>query len=137
MSVVPEEICAGGIVLQNGRFLALRRCNGAWLLPKGHVDPGETLEQTAVREVNEETGLTVNLGPKLGETTYTHSEDGQIHRKHVHWFLMDAIAGEARPEEGLFSEVRWFDQSEIRRLTFEHDRVLVRKAFALKKGGRR
>jgi 8-oxo-dGTP pyrophosphatase MutT (NUDIX family) len=135
MSEVPEEICAGGVVLQSGRFLALRRRNGVWLLPKGHVDPGETLEQTAVREVNEETGLTVKLGPKLGETRYSHSEDGQMHRKHVHWYLMDAVAGEARPEEGLFTEVRWFEQSEIRRLTFEHDRALVRKAFILKTRG--
>lgn len=129
-----EELCAGGIVLKADKFLALRRHNNVWLLPKGHVDPGETLEETAVREVNEETGLTVELGAKLGETSYSHSEDGKIHHKRVHWYAMEAVAGEARPEEGLFTEVRWFAKDEIGYLTFEHDRALVRKAFLLKRG---
>lgn len=128
------EICAGGVVLKGNQFLAMRRRNNVWLMPKGHVDPGETLEETAVREVNEETGLTVELGPRLGETSYSHTEDGRIHHKRVVWYKMEAIGGEARPEEGLFMEVRWFGEDEIGFLTFEHDRALVRKAFALKRG---
>ena len=65
---MPEEvICAGGVVLRGEKFLAMKRFNGVWLLPKGHVDPGETLEETAVREVAEETGLKAQLGPKLGK----------------------------------------------------------------------
>ena len=81
-----EEICAGGFVLRDGKVLALRRWNGAWLPPKGHVDFGESLEEAARREVYEEAGLVAAVGPKLGESAYTHSEDGRLHRKRVHWF---------------------------------------------------
>ena len=126
-----EEICAGGIILRQGKFLALQRHNGVWLLPKGHVDPGETLEETALREVKEETGLTARLGPKLGQTEYSHMEDGKVHYKKVHWYLMESDSEEIKREEDIFTDIRWFDQLEIDRLTFIHDRELVKKAFAL------
>ncbi|HHZ20069.1 MAG TPA: NUDIX hydrolase [Firmicutes bacterium] len=130
---MPEEvICAGGVVLRGEKFLAMKRFNGVWLLPKGHVDPGETLEETAVREVAEETGLKAQLGPKLGETAYSFRENGILQHKRVHWFLMESDQGEPRPEEGMFSEVRWLGLDEIDFLTFEHDRELVKKAFRLR-----
>jgi 8-oxo-dGTP pyrophosphatase MutT (NUDIX family) len=128
-----EEICAGGIVLRQGKFLALQRHNGVWLLPKGHVDPGETLEETALREVREETGLVAKLGPKLGQTAYSHMEDGKVHNKRVHWYLMRSDSGEIKREEDIFTDIRWFDRMEIDRLTFNHDRELVNKAFAIQK----
>lgn len=127
-----EELCAGGVVLRGNRFLMLRRKNGVWLLPKGHVDPGEALEETAIREVEEETGLKATLGEKLGETSYSFMhEDGQ-HQKRVHWFVMESLEGDPIPEEGMFLEVRWMGMDEIDGLTFEHDRQLVRKAFQIK-----
>lgn len=129
-----EVVCAGGVVIRQGKFLALKRMNGVWLLPKGHVDPGETLEETAVREVAEETGLTARLGPKLGETSYSFRENGVLLHKRVHWFLMNSVEGEPRPEEGMFTEVRWLGQEETDVLTFLHDRELVKKAFSLKAG---
>lgn len=131
---MPEEICAGGIVLRGRCFLALRRYNGVWLLPKGHVDPGETLEETAVREVWEETGLRVVLGDKLGETAYGFTDSNGEHYKKVHWYLMESLEGEPRPEPGMFLEVRWLGEDCINTLTFEHDRQLVRKAFEIKHG---
>lgn len=129
-----EEICAGGVVLRGDRFLALKRYNGVWLLPKGHVDPGETLEETASREVEEETGLKAILEEKLGETSYTFVEDGVEHHKRVHWYLMESLDGEPNPERGMFLEVRWMRLDEVAELTFEHDRQLVRKAFQIKHG---
>lgn len=129
-----EEICAGGVVIRGEKFIALRRHNGVWLLPKGHVDPGETLEETSLREVEEETGLKATLGEKLGETSYSHTEGGRLHQKRVHWYLMESQDGEPRPEEGMFTEVRWMTAQEISELTFEHDRQLVRKAFSIIKG---
>ena len=41
------EICAGGVVIKDGKVVAIKRKNGVWLMPKGHVDPGETLEEAA------------------------------------------------------------------------------------------
>jgi len=128
-----EEICAGGFVVRAGAVLALRRWNGVWLPPKGHVDPGETLAQAACREVWEETGLRAEVREKLGETAYSHREDGTLRHKRVHWFLMTAGSGEARPEEGVFTEARWVGPDGIDLFTFAHDRKLARKALTLAK----
>ena len=124
------ELCAGGFVIRDGRVLALRRWNGVWLPPKGHIDPGETMIEAAVREIREETGLAVESGGILGETAYTHAEDGQPHQKRVHWFLMFAGPGEVNPEAGMFTGFRWLGPDELDIFTFAHDRELARRALA-------
>lgn len=124
-----EEICAGGFVVHDGKVLALRRWNGVWLPPKGHVDPGETLEEAAQREVWEEAGLAAIVGEKIGETAYEHSEDGRTHQKRVHWYLMLADTERVKPEEGMFDAWRWLGRDEIGTFTFEQDRALARKAL--------
>ena len=126
-----EEICAGGIVIREGKVLALRRWNGVWLPPKGHVDPGETLAEAARREVREETGLEAEAGPPLGVNAYTHREDGRPHRKRVHWFLMAAGDGGVRPEEGMFTAYRWLGPDELDLLSFDSDRETARRALAV------
>ena len=128
--VLPEEeICAGGFVIWGGKVLALRRWNGVWLPPKGHVDPGESLEEAAAREVFEEAGLTAIIGPKLGETAYTHSEDDRLHRKRVHWFLMQARTSRVKLEAVTFDAHLWLDLDEIGTFTFAHDREFAAKAL--------
>ncbi len=64
-----------------------------WALPKGHVDPGETPEQTAVREVWEETGLRATLVAPLGEIRYVYQFRGQRIFKRVHFFLFRYQSG--------------------------------------------
>ncbi len=130
-TVVEEEICAGGFVVRGGKVLALRRWNGVWLPPKGHLEPGETLENAVRREVCEETGLAAAVGPRLGEHAYAHSEDGRLHRKRVHWFLAHAETGEVRLEEGMFDAYLWLGPDELETFTFESDRELARKALCL------
>lgn len=128
--VMPEEeLCAGGFVVRDGRVLALRRWNGVWLPPKGHIDPGETPIEAALREVREETGLAATTGGMLGETAYTHAEDGIQHRKRVRWFLMFAGPGEVEPEAGMFTAFRWLGPDELGTFTFTHDRELARRAL--------
>mgnify|MGYP001452875798 CR=1 FL=1 len=131
------EICAGGVVIKDQKIVAIKRKNGVWLMPKGHVDPGETLEEAAVREVKEETGLVAEAGVKLGETEYTHQEDGRLHHKRVHWFYMEAASGELAPEAGMFTDIKLLDEQEIDLLSFEHDRKLAKIALTLMKKGQK
>lgn len=122
--------------MKDHKVVSLRRKNGVWLMPKGHVDAGETLEEAAVREVWEETGLEVRVGAPLGVTEYSFIEDGVFHRKKVSWFYMEAIGGKLRPEAEVFTAVRLLSAAELATLSFEADRRLAAKAFALNlKGG--
>jgi 8-oxo-dGTP pyrophosphatase MutT (NUDIX family) len=96
---MPREASAGGVVIRENAGsweAAVIRPHGRnlWALPKGHVDPGETPEQTAVREVREETGLTATLVASLGEIRYVYQFRGQRIFKRVHFFLFRYQAGE-------------------------------------------
>ena len=111
-----EVNAAGGLVTnENGEFLLIRR-SGLWDLPKGHQEPSEPLEQTAVREVEEETGLrNLLLGEYICTTDHCYFRNGQWHLKHTWWYRM-LSEGDARlipqTEEGI-SEVRWVTKSEL------------------------
>jgi 8-oxo-dGTP pyrophosphatase MutT (NUDIX family) len=96
---MPREASAGGVVIRENAGsweVAVIRPHGRylWALPKGHVDPGETPEQTAMREVREETGLTASLMASLGEIRYVYQFRGQRIFKRVHFFLFRYQAGE-------------------------------------------
>jgi 8-oxo-dGTP pyrophosphatase MutT (NUDIX family) len=83
-------IQAGGGLVENGHneiLIIYRR--GKWDLPKGKLDEGETIEQCAVREVEEECGLTnIQLGPLLLTTYHTYNESGKAILKESHWYKM-------------------------------------------------
>ena len=93
-----------------------------WTHPKGKLEPQETLEQAAVREVEEETGIHAELGPVLGEVSY---RDRHGRPKTVTYFSMTPESGEFRPNVEV-DELRWLDvDTALRTLTHEHDRSLV------------
>jgi 8-oxo-dGTP pyrophosphatase MutT (NUDIX family) len=87
---------AGGLVLnENKEFLMIFR-RGKWDLPKGKLDPGETLETCAVREVEEETGASnVTLQEKIGCTYHTYDEFGKHILKETHWYKMKTASTQA------------------------------------------
>lgn len=125
------EVCSGGAVLLGSRLIILLRFNGVWLMPKGHCEPGETLEETARREVLEETGLVAEVGPLLGKTAYEfEDEDGRRHDKEVWWYVMAARDGQVpHIEEAMFRAYRLIDADEVDALTFDADREMARRAF--------
>lgn len=91
---------AGGLVFNPKKELLVIYRRGSWDLPKGKIDPGETKEEAAVREVQEETGLqALNLGPYLGITHHTYKDQkGRRVLKLTHWFEMTTKESELTPQ---------------------------------------
>ena len=97
-----------------------------WSLPKGKVDPGETLAECARRELLEETGYDCELGPPVGLVRY---RDAAGRAKAVVYFLADVTGGEFRANTEV-SEERWLEPAAADRLlTYPRDRDLVRRAI--------
>jgi 8-oxo-dGTP diphosphatase len=132
VSSEPEVLAAGGIVHRRRggalEVLVIHRPEYEdWTLPKGKLDPGETPEQAAVREVEEETGIRCTLGPYAGTNEY-HDRHGRS--KRVDYWLMEP---EHEPEvfepNDEVDEIRWLGLDDARELlTHEHDFELVRDA---------
>jgi 8-oxo-dGTP diphosphatase len=122
---VSERVrAAGGVVLRDGRVLVVHRPKyGDWTLPKGKLEPGESWEEGAAREVSEETGLRCDVGPEVGRTRYL---DGRGRDKEVRYYHMSTI-DEPRAQNEV-DEVRWVPLDEVGSvLTYERDRALVNR----------
>ena len=100
-----------------------------WTLPKGTPNAGETREQTALREVAEETGLEVRITDELDSIEYWFIQRGTRIHKTVHYYLMEPIGGDIARHDHEFDDVRWirFDEAPAF-LTFETERALVARA---------
>jgi 8-oxo-dGTP pyrophosphatase MutT (NUDIX family) len=128
---------AGGVVVSaEGNRASLvvgmrRRGRDAvtWTLPKGTPDAGETVEETALREVCEETGLEVRIVEPLRAIEYDFVQDGTRIHKTVHYFLMEPTGGDLAGHDHEFEKVRWvpFDEAGSL-LTFATERELVAEA---------
>jgi 8-oxo-dGTP pyrophosphatase MutT (NUDIX family) len=126
---------AGGGLIRNGegKYLFMMR-RGVWDLPKGKLDPGETIETCAVREVHEETGLQeVRLESPLLVTYHTYDENGKHILKETHWFRMSVADGSSlKPQlEEQITELRWVDAREMKPLlqhTFPSVADVIRSA---------
>jgi 8-oxo-dGTP pyrophosphatase MutT (NUDIX family) len=107
---------AGGAVTDaRGRLLAIHRL-GRWDLPKGKVEPEEAIEAAAVREVQEECGLSdLRIERPLCSTWHTYGHDGKQHLKRTDWFLLVAVGNEALTpqQEEYIDAVQWMDASQV------------------------
>ncbi len=126
-----EHHSAGTVIVDDGRVLVLRRTDrDEWVLPKGHLEPGERPEDAALREAREETGLEVRLVAPLGSTEFKYRMGRRAHHKVVDWFAAERIAGEIRLEP-LFAEWQLLDEGAARaRLSHREDLELVSRAVA-------
>ena len=98
---------------------------GYWALPGGRVDPGETVEQTIVREVKEETGLDVTIERKIGEYIEQGVKDGVEYEYYPTCFLVKTVGGEVKKQESEIQEIKLFSLNELPKpLAFEHDLMI-------------
>jgi 8-oxo-dGTP pyrophosphatase MutT (NUDIX family) len=95
---------------------------GIWALPKGTPQAGETIEQVAVREVQEETGLLVRLIGYVGSISYSFVREQVRYYKQVRHFLFEAIGGDMALHDHEYDLVEWFPLPEAcRRLTYQNE----------------
>ena len=129
--MVFEKSC-GAIVYRrhhgNLEILLIKHVNsGHWSFPKGHVEAGETEEETALREIKEDTGIDVIIDSTFRETvTYFPRKDTQ---KVVVYFLAKAKNFEYVPQEEEIAQIKWVDIGYATSvLTYENDKTIVNKA---------
>lgn len=127
---------AGGVVLRPApagyEFVAIRPAgHDRWQLPKGTVDPGETPQDTAVREVREETGVQGRILHDLGNISYFFRFRGQPFHKQVDFFLMAYLGGNTADHDHEVDEAVWLPAASVGKLTFKSERETVEKALAL------
>jgi 8-oxo-dGTP pyrophosphatase MutT (NUDIX family) len=132
-----QEVSAGGVVVRGDEVLVIvptrRGAQGQRVLalPKGHVDPGETPEQTAAREVREETGVEAELVEKLGEIRYFYQRAGVRVFKRVSFFLFAYRGGSVDDHDDEVEEVRWMGMREATTaLSYEGERTMVARALS-------
>jgi 8-oxo-dGTP pyrophosphatase MutT (NUDIX family) len=128
-----EILAAGGIVIDHGTgtpqvLLVHRPRYDDWSFPKGKLEPGETVEEAALREVREESGLECRIIRKLAVTQYNYQtrNKGLRKPKAVHYFLMERLGGDIQVPGEEVDRAEWleFDQA-ARRLTYAQDRELL------------
>ncbi|PKW13459.1 NUDIX hydrolase [Saccharopolyspora spinosa] len=137
-----DETSAGGLVVDGAEGLAAiigrldRKGRLLWSLPKGHIEADESAEQTAVREVAEETGIIGRVVAPIGTIDYWFVAGNRRIHKTVHHFLLDAVGGQLSDEDVEVTEVAWVPLGELDEiLAYADERRLVRRALSLRDGG--
>ena len=139
MAKTIQQTSAGGIVFRKlddridvaliARTSPRRRI--IWALPKGWVEPGETIPDAALREIREETGLTGRLVEPLGQIEYSFysPEDSARIQKTVHFFLVEFLSGDTADHDHEVDEARWWPlDAALAQMTYQSERQVMEKA---------
>ena len=130
-----EATSCGGVVIHRGKILTLyksyRNRYEGWVLPKGTVEPGETHEQTALREVMEEAGVRATIVKYIGKSQYNFTVPEDVVFKEVHWYLMTADNYHSKPQrEEFFVDSGYYKFHEIYHLLrFSNEKQIVERAY--------
>ena len=129
-----REVSYGGVVVRGDEVLVIvprgrRRVLG---LPKGGRNAGESPEQTAAREVREETGVTARVRQRLGQVDYRYRRGGRWFDKTVHFYLCEFEAGDTADHDHEVDDARWMPLTEARRrLTYPGERAMIARALSI------
>lgn len=127
-----NEHSSGGVVIENGKVLLLRKYFGDWVLPKGKMELNETTAKTAVREVSEETGIKAKIIKKIGYARYYYyNQKNEKVSKRVDYYLMSFEGGNLIPqkEEGFsIADFIPYEQA-IELLKHDSEKNMVRNAM--------
>ena len=128
-----NELC--GVVIYRGKILLLyknyKNKYEGWVLPKGTVEAGESHEETALREVKEESSVKGRIMKYIGKSQYTFNVPGDVICKDVHWYLMMSQNYSSRPQrEEYFEDSGYYKFHEAYHLLkFSNERQILEKAY--------
>ena len=126
----------GGVVIFRGKILLLYKNYSnkyeGWVLPKGTVEEGESYNETALREVKEESGVTAQIMKYVGKTTYSFSTSNDLINKEVHWYLMMADSYYSKPQrEEYFCDSGYYKYHEAYHLLkFPNEKQILEQAYS-------
>ena len=131
------EFSAGGVVFkkQDGQTLILvaqHSGHHGWVFPKGLIDKDEKKEDTAVREVKEETGIEGKIIAPLKPMSFWYQWEGEKKKKTVYYFVMEAIGGDISNHDFEMEKVEWIPKDEVeKRLTYDSEKKVWEEAQTL------
>jgi 8-oxo-dGTP diphosphatase len=129
-----REVSYGGVVVRGDEVIVIvprgrRRILG---LPKGGANAGERPEETAAREVREETGITVTVRERLGQVDYTYRRGGRPIAKTVHFYLCEFEEGDTADHDHEVDDARWMPLADARyRLSYPGERAMIDRALSI------
>lgn len=124
----------GGLVMKGKKMLMIYRL-GKWDLPKGKIEKGESIEEGAIREVEEECGIKVKIVEKLDETWHTYHQKKKLYIKRTHWYLMECLSDkDISPQlEEFIEKVEWKTEKQAKDLlkdTYKNIRKVIKDFYA-------
>lgn len=131
-----EAVSCGGVVIFRGKILLLyknyKNKYDGWVLPKGTVEEGETHEETALREVKEETDVKASIIKYIGKSQYSFVVPEDTVEKEVHWYLMSSDSYYSKPQrEEFFTDSGYYKYHEAYHLLkFVNEKQILEQAYA-------
>ena len=128
-------VSCGGVVIHRGKVLLLyknfRNRYEGWVLPKGTMEEGEEQTETALREVQEETGVRAHLVKYVGDSRFSFNVPEDVVEKTVHWFLMrsDSYHSQPQKEEYFFDSGYYKYHEAYHLLRFPNEKQILRDAY--------